>query len=125
MADELQEEGKAAVYGDGANLYGDAKLTLSDAAVGAIARDADGTWRSSDRGLKDLAVDRNGWVRIAIPHSRSATDVGFVCYPTKPNAGRCHVEISRVLSLDDGISPALTAAPAPSICRPARCGQFC
>lgn len=106
MADELQEEGKTAVYGDVRDyLYVDAKLTLADAAVAAIARGEDGTWRSSDRGLKDLAVDRNGWVRIAIPHSRRATDVGFACYPTKAAPGRCRVEISRVLSLGDDYKP--------------------
>lgn len=106
MADELQEEGKTAVYGDVRQyLYVDAKLTLSDGAVAAIARGADGTWRSSDRGIKDLAVDRNGWVRIAIPASRQATDLGFVCYPTKAAAGRCKVEISRVLSLGDDYKP--------------------
>lgn len=105
MADELQEEGKAAVYGDVREyLYVDAKLALSDGAVAAIARGADGTWRASDRGMKELAVDRNGWVRIAIPGSRRATDVGFVCYPLKPN-GRCRVEVSRVLSLDDNYKP--------------------
>jgi len=50
MADELQEEGKTAVYGDVREyLYVDAKLTLSDGAVAAIARGTDGTWRSSDR----------------------------------------------------------------------------
>ena len=106
MADELQEEGKSAVYGDVREyLYVDAKLTLSDGAVAAVARGADGTWRSSDRGSRDLAVDRNGWVRIAIPHARGATDVGFVCYPAKATAGRCRVEIGRVLSLDDGYKP--------------------
>src|SRR6185503_13246815 len=43
MADELQEEGKTAVYGDVREyLYVDAKLTLSDAAVAAIARGEDG-----------------------------------------------------------------------------------
>lgn len=106
MANELEEEGKSAVYGDVREyLYVDAKLTLSDGAVAAIARGEDGTWRSSDRGTRDLAVDRNGWVRIAIPHSRGATDVGFVCYPTKGNAGRCRVEISRVLLLDDSYKP--------------------
>ena len=106
MADELQEEGKTAVYGDVREyLYVDAKLTLSDGAVAAIARGEDGIWRSSDRGLKDLAVDRDGWVRIAIPNSRRATDIGFVCYPTKSAAGRCRVEISRVLSLDDNYKP--------------------
>jgi hypothetical protein len=106
MADELQEEGKSAVYGDVREyLYVDAKLTLSDSAVAAVARGADGTWRSSDRGSRDLAVDRNGWVRIAIPHARGATDVGFVCYPAKATAGRCRVEIGRVLSLDDGYKP--------------------
>jgi len=106
MADELQEEGKSAVYGDVREyLYVDAKLTLSDGAVAAVARGADGTWRSSDRGTRDLAVDRNGWVRIAIPRARGATDVGFVCYPAKATAGRCRVEIGRVLSLDDGYKP--------------------
>lgn len=106
MADELQEEGKTAVYGDVREyLYVDAKLTLTDAAVAAVARGADGTWRSSDRGIKDLAVDRNGWVRIAIPQSRRATDVGFVCYPLKSSPGTCRVEISRVLSLDDNYTP--------------------
>ena len=106
MADELQEEGKAAVYGDVREyLYVDAKLTLSDSAVAAVARGADGVWRASDRGMKDLAVDRNGWVRIAIPQSRAATDVGFVCYPTKASGGRCRVEISRVLALDQAYKP--------------------
>jgi hypothetical protein len=106
MADELQEEGKAAVFGDVREyLYVDARLTLSDAVVAAIARSEDGTWRASDRGVKELAVDRNGWVRIAIPHSRGATDVGFQCYPTKAAAGSCRVEISRVLSLDESYKP--------------------
>ena len=106
MADELQEEGKAAVFGDVREyLYVDARLTLSGAAVAAIARAEDGTWHSSDRGMKELAVDRNGWVRIAIPHSRGATDVGFQCYPTKLVPGTCRVEISRVLSLDENYKP--------------------
>jgi hypothetical protein len=106
MADELQEEGKTAVYGDVRQyLYVEAKLTLQDAAVAASAKGDDGTWRSSDRGMKDLAVDRNGWVRIAIPASRTATDVAFECYSAKPAAGHCTVELSRVLSLDDEYHP--------------------
>jgi len=109
MANELAEEGKAAVYGDVREyLYVDARLTLSETAVAAVARGADGTWRTSDRGIKDLAVDRNGWVRIAIPNSKNATEIGFVCYPTKPSIGRCRVEISRVLSLDDSYKPGPT-----------------
>jgi hypothetical protein len=108
MADELQEEGKSAVYGDVRQyLYVDAKLALEDAAVAASAKAADGTWRSSDRGMKELAVDRNGWVRIAIPASSSASDVAFQCYPTRAVAGRCRVEVSRVLSLDDMYKPSL------------------
>ena len=106
MADELQEEGKAAVFGDVREyLYVDARLTLTGSAVAAIARGPDGTWRSSDRGLKDLAVDRNGWVRIAIPQSRGATEVGFHCYPVKPGTGTCRVEIGRVLALDQNYKP--------------------
>jgi hypothetical protein len=106
MADELQEEGKTSVYGDVREyLYVEAKLTLEDAAVAASAKGPDGTWRTSDRGLKELAVDRNGWVRIAIPASRSATDVAFQCYPARTSPGRCRVELSRVLSLDDAYKP--------------------
>lgn len=106
MADELQEEGKAAVFGDVREyLYVDARLTLTGSAVAAIALGPDGTWRSSDRGLKELAVDRNGWVRIAIPQSRDATQVGFHCYPLKPVAGSCLIEISRVLALDRNYEP--------------------
>src|SRR3954463_3980894 len=105
MANELVEEGKAAVYGDVREyLYVDAKLTLTDSAIAAVARGTDGVWRASDRGIKDLAVDRNGWVRIAIPNSGSATEVGFVCSP-KVGTGRCRVEMSQVLSLDDGYKP--------------------
>lgn len=106
MANELQEEGKSAVFGDVRQyLYVDARLTLSGAAVAAIARGEDGTWRSSDRGMKELAVDRNGWVRIAIPLSRGATDVGFQCYPLKTIPGSCRVEVGRVLALDDDYKP--------------------
>jgi hypothetical protein len=108
MADELQEEGKAAVYGDVREyLYVDAKLTLEDAAVAAIAKGSDGVWRSSDRGMKELAVDRNGWVRIAIPASRNATDLGFQCYPTKGAPGHCRVDVSRIIALDDAYKPSV------------------
>jgi hypothetical protein len=94
------------VFGDVRQyLYVDARLTLSGAAVAAIARGEDGTWRSSDRGMKDLAVDRNGWVRIAIPLSRRATEVGFQCYPLKTTPGSCRVEVGRVLALDDDYKP--------------------
>ena len=106
MADELQEEGKAAVFGDVREyLYVDARLTLTGSAVAAIALGTDGAWRASDRGLKELAVDRNGWVRIAIPQSRDATNVGFHCYPVKLVAGTCRIEISRVLALDQNYKP--------------------
>jgi hypothetical protein len=106
MADELREERKAAVVGDVREyLFVDARLTLTDGAVAAVARGEDGIWRSSDRGLKDLTVERAGWVRIAIPRSRAATDVGFVCVPTKLTAGRCQVEIGRVFSLEDDYTP--------------------
>jgi hypothetical protein len=44
-------------------------------------------------------------VRIAIPQARNATDVGFQCYPLKPVAGTCRVEISRVLALDNEYRP--------------------
>lgn len=106
MADELAEEGKSTVYGDVREyLYVDAKLTLEDAAVAAMAKGPDGTWRASDRGMKELAVDRNGWVRIAIPDSRRAADVGFACYPVRAAPGRCRIDVSRVLSLDEGYRP--------------------
>jgi hypothetical protein len=107
MAAELQDEGKAGVSGDLREyLFVDARLTLSDAAVAAIARGTDGTWRSSDRGLKDLTVERAGWVRIAIQKSRGATEAGFVCTPTKSAQGTCRIEIGRVFSLNEDYSPA-------------------
>jgi hypothetical protein len=106
MADELQEEGKSAVYGDVREyLYVDAKLTLEDAAVAAAAKGSDGTWRSSDRGMKELAVDRNGWVRIAIPASRDASGVAFQCYPTRAVQGRCRIDVRRVLYLNAKFEP--------------------
>jgi hypothetical protein len=106
MADELREERKAAVSGDIREyLFVDARLTLTDAAVAATARGEDGIWRSSDRGLKDLTVERSGWVRIAIPGSKRAVEVGFVCVPTKLSVGRCQVEIGKVFSLNDDYTP--------------------
>jgi hypothetical protein len=106
MANELREEGKGAVVGDIREyLFVDARLTLTDGAVAAVARSEDGLWRSSDRGLRDLMVDRAGWVRIAIPRSRGATDLGFVCVPAKPSGGRCQVEIGRVFSLKEDYTP--------------------
>ncbi|MEO8078063.1 MAG: hypothetical protein ABI818_17175 [Acidobacteriota bacterium] len=106
MADELREERKAAVVGDIREyLFVDARLTLTDGAVAAVARSEDGIWRSSDRGLKELTVDRAGWVRIAIPRSRSATELGVVCLPTKPSLGRCQVEIGKVFALEEDFTP--------------------
>jgi hypothetical protein len=107
MAEELRDEGKTAVVGDLREyLFVDARLTLTDAAVAAVARGEDGTWRSSDRGLKELTVERAGWVRVAIPRSGAATEVGFVCTPTKPSVmGRCRVEIGKVFSLQDDYTP--------------------
>jgi len=110
MADELQEEGKSAIYGDVREyLYVDAKLMLEDSAVAVIAKGSDGTWRSSDRGMKELAVDRNGWVRIAVPGSARAAGIGFQCYPTKTAPGRCRVEAGRVLYLDSDYKPIFRA----------------
>jgi hypothetical protein len=105
MADELQEEGKTAVRRRSRVFVCRCEADADRRRGAAIARGEDGIWRSSDRGLKDLAVDRNGWVRIAIPGSRRATEIGFACYPTKSTTGKCRVEISRVLSLDDGYKP--------------------
>ena len=125
MADELQEEGKAAVYGDVREyLYVDAKLTLSDSAVAAVAHGADGIWRASDRGMKDLAVDRNGWVRIAIPQSRAATDVGFVCYPDQAEtAADAVLRSAACWRSTRPTNQVPTGALAHSICRPAKCAQ--
>ena len=56
--------------------------------------------------MKDLAVDRNGWVRIAIPASRTATDVGFQCYPTKAAPGRAASRsAAALLTLNDAYAP--------------------
>jgi hypothetical protein len=78
---------------------------LENGTVAAVARGSDGVWHSSDRGVRELTVDRTGWVRIAIPRSRGATEAGFVCMAVKPAEGRCRVEIGRVFSLGDDYRP--------------------
>jgi hypothetical protein len=106
MADELLEEGKADTAGDVREyLFVDARLSMENGAVAAVARGEDGVWRSSDRGVRELTVDRGGWVRIAVPRSRGATEAGFVCTAIKPAEGRCRVEIGRVFSLGDDYKP--------------------
>jgi hypothetical protein len=106
MADELREEGKADTAGDVREyLFVDARLSMENGAVAAVARGEDGVWRSSDRGVRELTVDRAGWVRIAVPRSRGATEAGFMCMAIKPAEGRCRVEIGRVFSLGDDYQP--------------------
>jgi hypothetical protein len=84
-------------------LYVEAGLSLEDAAVSVrVGSDAEG-WQDSTRGRADLAINRNGWVRIAV-HSpgRSAT-LKWECRAlpgvrtgTQP---RCGIEWGRVFRL--------------------------
>lgn len=84
-------------------LYVEAGLSLEDAAASVrVGSDAEG-WQDSTRGRADLAINRNGWVRIAV-HSpgRSAT-LKWECRAlpgvrtgTQP---RCGIEWGRVFRL--------------------------
>ena len=124
MADELQEEGKAAVFGDVREyLYVDARLTLTGSAVAAIALGTDGAWRASDRGLKELAVI--GMAGCASLSRSRATPPMSDSTVTRSNwlQGRAGLKSAECWRWIRTTSPDRIAAPARWNWRPARCGR--
>lgn len=84
-------------------LYVEAGLTLENAAASVkVGSDADG-WKDSTRGRADLAVNRNGWVRIAVHASSRAASLKWECQAAPGiRAGavpRCAIEWGRVFRL--------------------------
>jgi len=90
-------------------LYVEARLDLQHAAASVRAgADADG-WNDSARGRADLAVNRNGWVRIAVHAPSTARALKWECRAAAtvpPGATpRCEIEWTRVFRLGKDYLP--------------------
>jgi hypothetical protein len=90
-------------------LYVEAKLTLEHAAASVrVGSDADG-WTDSARGKPELAVSRNGWVRIAVHAPSKAKSMTWECraVPSAPAGAipRCQIEWTRVFRLGPDYLP--------------------
>ena len=90
-------------------LYVEAGLTLEHAALSVrVGSDAAG-WKDSTRGRPDLAVNRDGWVRIAVHAPTPAATLKWECRAMeKAPAGavpRCRIEWGRVFRLGQDYLP--------------------
>jgi hypothetical protein len=117
MAHELSAEHKVAPPAGASALstiddprhyvYLEGQLDLRAAAAIANARDAKGVWRTSHGGLRELRVERNGWVRLAVPVGDSAPSaVGWSCEPaaqatTDRDSPQCRIHAARAFRLGD------------------------
>ena len=90
-------------------LYVEAGLDLANGAVSVkVGSEADG-WKDSTRGRAELAVNRKGWVRIAVHTPARAASLKWECraLPGTP-AGvvpRCGIEWGRVFRLGQDYLP--------------------
>jgi hypothetical protein len=93
------------------HVYFEARLSLDHSAVAAWVQDRGGRRNWSHYGRPALAVDRNGWVRMAVSLSAgSASDLaaaGWACLPAVPGtkAASCTVETARVFVFGDDWVP--------------------
>jgi hypothetical protein len=116
MARELASEGRigADVKDPREYLYVEAKLDLENAAVAVVVQSPNG--RVDSAGANETwAVDRNGWVRIAVPSPATATSLQWRCAARKKSAGdvaRCGIDVVRAFRLDMGY------LPGPNLARP-------
>jgi hypothetical protein len=98
-------------------FYIEANLALENAAVSAQAGSESSGWRESNRGRVDLAVNRNGWVRLAVPAPSTATALRWNCQ-SKPGEStgpaRCDVNWTRVFRLSADY------LPGPNLIEPGR-----
>jgi hypothetical protein len=88
-------------------LYVEAKLTLENAAV-SVQAGGGSTWSDSNRGRLDMSVNRNGWVRIALPAPADAASLRWNCQPTSNDArttARCDVQWSKAFRLGEDYMP--------------------
>ncbi len=105
MAEELAREGKTAQIGDPRDyLYVEADVTAAHAAASFAANGV-----ASDRGRPDLRIERDGWVRAAIPMPRrEAGELEFRCHaPRKPQQDpQCSIRsVSKIFFLDENYRP--------------------
>jgi hypothetical protein len=113
MARELATERPAGVGDPRDYVYVDLRLASRAAGIALGVRTADGTTRWSDGGRADLAVARQGEVRIAIPapaRDRLAS-LSVRCDPrTDPSqsveGARCEAELRKAFRLDQDYQPA-------------------
>jgi hypothetical protein len=117
MAHELAAEHKVGPPSDTSGLgtiddprhyvYLEAQLDLRGAAAIANARDANGVWHTSHGGIRELRVERNGWVRLAVPVGDSPPSaVGWSCEPAAQSTSardiaQCRIDAARAFRLGD------------------------
>jgi hypothetical protein len=109
MARELAAEGRigADVKDPREYLFVEAKLDLTNAAVAAVVESAVGR-SDSAAGNETWAVDRNGWVRIAVLAPSSATSLRWRCIARRKSASdpvACAIEATRAFRLDQSYGP--------------------
>jgi hypothetical protein len=118
VARELGAEGKLApgrgvkaeqvVYDPRRYVYLEARLRLRNAAVAARAVTAKGV-ATSHGGDPKLAIDRDGWVRTAIPAPNGVETLralAWECLPGRSNEPSwCHLEATRAFVLDGDYAP--------------------
>jgi hypothetical protein len=109
MARELAAEGRitADVRDPREYLFVEAKLELENAAVAVVVRSPDGQTDSAAAN-ETWAVDRNGWVRIAVRAPATASSLHWRCAPRKKNPGdtaSCSIDVSRAFRLDEAYLP--------------------
>ena len=105
MAEEIVREKKIAQIGDPRGyLYVEAKISASQAAAGFAAGGF-----ASDRGRPELRIERDGWVRAAIPMPpQDVSRLEFLCHaPRKPKPDpQCSIEaVSKAFFLDQNYRP--------------------
>jgi CheY-like chemotaxis protein len=109
-SEELAREGKVrGLVGDAREyLYIEAKIANSNTRLAGRVRAGD-RWLSSHLGRTDWAIERSGWVRMAVrlPAGTRAEELGFECLAERgKEPGRCVVErVGRVFVLDGNYRP--------------------
>jgi hypothetical protein len=101
---ELRAEGKRFDPRD--YVYLEARLQLIDAAVSAWVTLSNGQTASSDLGEPKLRVERDGWVRVAVPAPRDTdvTAAGWSCFDRARPRKLCLVAPAKIFRLSDDFS---------------------
>jgi hypothetical protein len=90
-------------------LYVEAGLALENAAASVRVGSDAGGWQDSTRGRADLAVNRNGWVRIAVHAPASSPTLKWECRAAPATAAgsqpRCQIEWGRAFRLGKDYLP--------------------